>query len=84
MTEAGTGSGDVSYSLVSPAYSTGNGDRPITLTLLAGGVVSLQTPLVSADSADIEVTVVAVDNNLDVTVRQVLALAAVAPVPMLR
>ena len=81
MTEAGTGSGDVSYSLVSPAYSTGNGDRPITLTLLAGGVVSLQTPLVSADSADIEVTVVAVDNNLDVTVRQVLALAAVAPVP---
>ena len=79
MTKAGTGSGDVGYSLVSPAYSTGNGNRPITLTLLAGGVLGLQTPLVGADSSDIEVTVVAVDNNLDVTVRQVLALAAVAP-----
>ena len=41
MTRAGTGSGDVGYSVVSPAYSSGNGDRPITLTLLAGGGVGL-------------------------------------------
>ena len=44
-------------------------------------MLGLQTPLVGADSADIEVTVVAVDNNLDVTVTQVLALTAIVSVP---